>query len=400
MSLVFASCPPASTAPRTTLFRGSLHYPPATDEAWAQRSGFAADSRVLGAFSGDVLVGTALSNASDIVVPGGAALPMAMVTGVGVRVDHTRRGVLTALMRAQLTGSRSPSRRCAPARRPSTAGSATAWRRAAAPSCVDRQPRAAARRGTGRRHGPAAVLSEAEPLLPALYDRVASGRPGWDARPGRWWRMARVMLREREGPASPRSRCTPARTATTGSRSTSSTAASTGSACWPSTTCSPPPRTAWAGLWRFLLPSTWWPRSARSCAPLDEPLELLFADRRAVRTTEVEDETWLRLVDVPAALAAGPATFADAGSVVIEVRDDLLPANSGRYRIGDGPARPVDEPAELTMDVDALAMAYLGDVAPSALAAAGRARALSRPTRCGWPTTCSPPESPWCGTYF
>ena len=35
-------------------------------------------------------------------MPGGAVLPLAAVTGVGVRADRTRRGLLTALMRAQL----------------------------------------------------------------------------------------------------------------------------------------------------------------------------------------------------------------------------------------------------------------------------------------------------------
>jgi predicted acetyltransferase len=44
--------------------------------------------------------------------------------------------------------------------------------------------------------------------------------------------------------------------------------------------------------------------------PLDEPLELLLADPRACAVTGNEDETWMRLVDVPSALAArsyGPA---------------------------------------------------------------------------------------------
>src|SRR5439155_20466359 len=35
-------------------------------------------------------------------VPGGKSLPTAAVDGVGVRPDHTRRGVLTALMGEQL----------------------------------------------------------------------------------------------------------------------------------------------------------------------------------------------------------------------------------------------------------------------------------------------------------
>ena len=48
------------------------------------------------------LVGTSMSYPSQTAVPGGAVLPLGAVTRVGVRADHTRRGVATALMRAQL----------------------------------------------------------------------------------------------------------------------------------------------------------------------------------------------------------------------------------------------------------------------------------------------------------
>ncbi len=52
--------------------------------------------------AGETLVGTATSYACRMAVPGGAVLDTAAVTQVGVRADHTRRGLLTALMRAQL----------------------------------------------------------------------------------------------------------------------------------------------------------------------------------------------------------------------------------------------------------------------------------------------------------
>jgi predicted acetyltransferase len=131
-------------------------------------------------------------------------------------------------------------------------------------------------------------------------------------------------------------------------------------------------------------------------------VEHLFTDRRAVDTTELEDETWLRLVDLPAALAARKfdELGTGAGSVVIEVRDQLLPENSGRYRIGDGPAKPVDEPAELTMDVDVLAQLYLGDVAVSELARAGRVGVVKSDALRVADRLFAVVESPWCGTFF
>ncbi len=122
--------------------------------------------------------------------------------------------------------------------------------------------------------------------------------------------------------------------------------------------------------------------------------------------TAVADETWLRLVDLPAALAARafPAGGRTAAPVLLAVHDPLLPDNAGVYRLGDGTAERVGplgaRPVELECDVAALAMAYLGDRAPSALAATG------------WWTVHDPAAvpradalfatdvAPWCGTHF
>src|SRR5690606_9491583 len=60
------------------------------------------DDRRLGALDGDRVVGTAASFAFDMTVPGGATVPVAGVTAVGVLATHRRRGVLRQLMAAQL----------------------------------------------------------------------------------------------------------------------------------------------------------------------------------------------------------------------------------------------------------------------------------------------------------
>ncbi|WP_280245289.1 sterol carrier protein domain-containing protein [Nocardia abscessus] len=54
------------------------------------------------------------------------------------------------------------------------------------------------------------------------------------------------------------------------------------------------------------------------------------------------DETWLRLVDVPQALAQ--RAYREAAVVVVEVVDPLLAANSGRYRIAADGVRRVRRP--------------------------------------------------------
>jgi predicted acetyltransferase len=61
---------------------------------------------------------------------------------------------------------------------------------------------------------------------------------------------------------------------------------------------------ATAARWRFPLGVDLVETVQARLRPLDEPLELLLADPRACAVTGNEDETWLRLVDVPVALAA------------------------------------------------------------------------------------------------
>jgi predicted acetyltransferase len=58
--------------------------------------------------------------------------------------------------------------------------------------------------------------------------------------------------------------------------------------------------------------------------------------------------------------------------VVLEVTDALLPQNAGRYLISAAGAERTTAPADLTVDVAALAAVYLGGTRWWQLAAAGR----------------------------
>ena len=98
-----------------------------------------------------------------------------------------------------------------------------------------------------------------------------------------------------------------------------------------------------AALWRFLLDVDLISEVTAWARPLDERLDLLLADPRDLTVTGVEDELWLRLVDVPAALAA--RGFADAPPVLLGVHDPFLEANAGVYRIAGGTAERVDPSA-------------------------------------------------------
>jgi predicted acetyltransferase len=133
--------------------------------------------------------------------------------------------------------------------------------------------------------------------------------------------------------------------------------------------------------------------------PMDDALLHLLLDPRAGRFTRA-DGVWVRLVDLPTALAA--RRYATEVDVVLEVTDARCPWNAGRWRLSAGPdgasCTPSTDAAALALDVRELGAAYLGSVGLIALADAGlvtvhdeaafavAARAFGWPVAayCGW----------------
>jgi predicted acetyltransferase len=74
------------------------------------------------------------------------------------------------------------------------------------------------------------------------------------------------------------------------------------------------------------------------------------------------DSLWVRLVDLPEAVAA--RGYEGECDVVVEVADEQAPWNAGRWRIrvkdGVGEAAATDDEAEVALPVSALGAAYLG----------------------------------------
>jgi predicted acetyltransferase len=108
--------------------------------------------------------------------------------------------------------------------------------------------------------------------------------------------------------------------------------------------------------------------------PVDDAVVHLLEDVRAC-SPFVHDNLWVRLLDVPAALA-GRRYAADV-DVVLDVRDELVAANAGRWRVSgrafaaDVAVERTTDPADLTLDVRELGAAYLGGTTLLALAGAG-----------------------------
>ncbi len=129
-----------------------------------------------------------------------------------------------------------------------------------------------------------------------------------------------------------------------------------------------------ADLWRFLFSLDLTETVTADRRPLDDPLRWMLVDPRRLRVTMVGDFLWVRMLDVAAALSA--RRYPVEATLVFEVGDAFRPETAGRYRLDGGPdgaaCRRTTDEADLALGVEDLGAVYLGGVAASALAAAGR----------------------------
>lgn len=377
------------------LFSVAVHHPPVTDQQWAGLESSYEPDRTLGGFVDGELVGTAMSFASRIGLPGGTSLPLAAVTDVGVRADHTRRGVATALIRELLVSVTEPLARLWASEGEIYGRFGFGISEWGGEIVLDR--RTAVLRPDAPTGGAVRLVSwdEALKVLPEIFERTGLARNGAMTRPDFYWRQQRVFgeirgefrrIAVHRGPDGVDDGFVMFFVAGRDPHRLNVIDLHTAN-----------PR-AWAGLWRFLLGVDLVDEVRAEDRPLDEPLRWLFTDPRACRVAEVGDGSWLRLVDVPSALAA--RSYRDGEPVVIEVSDPFLPANSGRYRISVDGAVRTDEPAGIALDVSALASLYLGGTRASALAAAGRLRVLDPAALARADRLFDADVPPWCGTFF
>ncbi|WP_090045632.1 GNAT family N-acetyltransferase [Lentzea fradiae] len=373
-----------------TLFRRAMHWGPPSDEQWAVTLPSYEPDRVLAAFDGDEMVGTTQSYGSSLVVPGGARVPHAAVSRVGVRADYTRRGVLTALMRAQLSSLPDPvaTLRASEGRIYGRFGYGLAGR----VRIVEVDTRRAVIRGdmTGR----VRMLDQdtADKLLPELHEAIGLRRPGQISRWPGWWARQRDRKTEAENSVTvvhsgPDGDDDGFVTYKVKEEKEFKHRLSVEDFEWANDD-------AWRDLWIYLTRLDL-VNHVENHVALDSPVSWLFEDPRVVYTKDVFDEIWLRLVDVPRMLSA--RTYGAAEAVVIEVQDALLPANSGCYRISPEGAERVEEQPDLTIPVDLLAAVYFGDVTFSQLAATKR---ITGTRLADADALFAVPEKPICGTFF
>lgn len=127
------------------------------------------------------------------------------------------------------------------------------------------------------------------------------------------------------------------------------------------------------GLWSFLARMDRIKTVTHGIAHPEDPLAWALTDLNRVKTTEVAEFLWLRVLDVPRALAARP--WAEDGSIVLEV-DDPQGHAAGRFDVktSDGAAtisRTEQEP-DVQVTAETLGSLYLSGVPVQQLRRAGR----------------------------
>jgi predicted acetyltransferase len=352
---------------------------PHSDEAKDAERLFVEFDRTLVARRDGEVVGSAGILTRRLAVPG-ATVPAAHVTLVSVMPTARRQGVLRSFMSRQFADARAAGEPIAVLwasegriyQRFGYGLSATALSLTIETNEVRLTVPPPA--GRLRESTPAALRDH----MVKLYEEAYAGRPGWSERAGRhWdyrlsdvaeWRRGATELRAVshedpngvvDGYALWRAERRWGNTGPSGEVRVMELVATTPD--------------AYGALWQHLLTmdltrtvNVW------LCAP-DEPLLHAVSDPRRL-DARLHDALWVRVLDVPAALAA--RRYATEVDVVFEVSDAMIAANAGRWRLQGSPTdarcAATSDAADLSCDVKALGAVYLGGTSLSSLAATGQ----------------------------
>lgn len=128
-----------------------------------------------------------------------------------------------------------------------------------------------------------------------------------------------------------------------------------------------------AALWTFVASIDLVTTVSAPYRPVDDPVRFLVANEAEV-DIRAGMPLWARLVDLPAALTARGYDGTDR--VVLDVTDDALPANTGRWALEVGPdgasCTRTDADPDVALPTSTLATLFLGGYRATTLADAGR----------------------------
>jgi len=357
-----------------------------TDEIRSSEGSVFEPERSIVAEDGKVIVGHAAAYTRDVTVPGGI-VPAAHVTLVGVAPTHRRRGLLTRMMKRQLGEIAEAGREPIASLWASETkiyprygyGMAAQRLKFEIMTREIRPPELSQDGYEGRLR--LVTPHDAIADFAKVYEHLRADRTGWSGRDERWWKF--VL----DDPESQRHGATELHGVVHDTPH-----GPTGYAIWRTLgrwedhgpnaevrireVVAADPQ-SYAALWRFLLTIDLARTATAGYLALDEPLLHLVDEPRRLGS-RVADALWVRLVDLPRALAS--RRYRCPVDVVLDVTDPILPQNTGRWRLtGDADTAActrTDGPADLACAVVDLGAAYLGGTTLASLAAAGRVREL------------------------
>jgi predicted acetyltransferase len=386
-------------------FETAMQLGPLTDEAIEmRRPGWYAD-RSVGAFDGGLLVGNATALPCETLLPGGAWVLSSAVSRVGVLSTHRRRGALTDLMHRQLQDAFDRGEVLASLR----ASEAVIYGRfgygvAAHGVEVEISTARSAFRSDVATTGRFRYVRGPEVLdvVPEIYRRSLQ-RPGaitrWETYWPRvfsglvtaestdaWWLVVHEDDRGRpdgyiDWEALDRNSWT-----TKGNRIQVGDVMATSAAVE-------------AQLWRFVLDLDLVQTVVSENRPPDDPLRWLLIDQRAYKTTNIWDEQWIRLLDVPGVL--GARSYASDDTVVVEVtHDSVFEHNVGRFEVSGAGCRKVRRAPDIRLDITTLGAVSMGGTSFAELTMSGRVDEVRKGAvvRADRLFACRP--LPWSGTFF
>jgi predicted acetyltransferase len=385
---------------------------PDTDDA--HRSAEAAvfePERTLAAYDGDKIVGGASAYTFELTVPGRRTVTAAGVSGVAVLPTHTRRGILTALMTAQLDQA---AERAEP----------VAVLNASDSQIYSRYGFGSADRATrieiDTRHAgfewppdPGGALdlvdrTEALPLVADVYDHIRLRRPGTIARSEAWWALVLhhtaswkgggdpFVVIHRNGDGEPDGYAV--YHVNTGWEDGNPTG---------TVDCRELEGVDWkveATLWRYLCGIDLVDKVRAYPRPLDDPVQWRLQEPRRLLVKAVVDMLWVRIVDVAAALSG--RGYGTEGEVTLDIRDPFRPKTAGVFHLTGGPDGATcervdgDGLADLIMNVNELGSVFLGGIDVSTLAAAGRVEEKTADALFTADAMFASRPAPYCATTF
>jgi predicted acetyltransferase len=328
--------------------------------------------RSLSAFEDGEIVGCTTSYSLEMTVPGGT-IPIGAVAQVSVQATHRRRGLNTRLMKRQLTDMHEWGDPVAVLQASeSVIYGRYGYGMSSFEHTLDIER---AHSAYAHPHEPRGRLryieqDEARRVFPSVYERATLRRNGMVNRNEAWWdfRFAQTGLTAQGG--NPKSWFVKYEV---DGRVDGYVRYRIEGETMAIIELMSATDDAYAALWRFCLDMDLATNIKAPRRAADEPLLWMLADPRRLRQSSI-DASWLRLVDVPAALSG--RTYAAEGSIVLEVRDTFCEWNDGRIRLDGGPEGAeccrTEQKADLTVSAADLGAAYLGAVRFQTMFLAGR----------------------------